>query len=123
MTTKKSTLLLSTFCFLLTACYQYKRPESVKFDKHEWSIGGDGIVYPNRDKMLDDLLQNHNLKGLTYKQLIDTLGQPPDYDNIYEIVVYYKNDIDPRHVKVLEFTFDKDSIVANWKLIKNPPNY
>jgi len=123
MTTKKSTLLLLTFCFLLTTCYQYKRPESVKFDKNEWSIGGDGIVYPNRDKMLDDLLQNHNLKGLTYKQLIDTLGKPPDYDNIYEIVVYYKNDIDPRHVKVLEFTFDKDSIVANWKLIENPPNY
>jgi len=71
-------------------------------------------VLPNGDKMLDDLLQNHNLKGLTHKQLIDTLGKPPDYDNIYEIVVYYKNDSDPRYVKVLEFTFNKDSIVANW---------
>lgn len=73
--------------------------------------------------MLDDLLKNYKLKGLTYNQLIETLGKKPDYGNIYEIVIYYNYDIDPKYVKVLEFTFDNDSTVVDWKIIENPSNY
>lgn len=115
--------LISAFCFLLISCYKYIRPSNIKFDKKQWSSGGDGIVYPNRDRMLDDLLENYKLEGLIYNQLIETLGKEPDYNNIYEIVVYYNNDIDPRYVKVLKFTLNKDSTVISWKLIENPSNY
>lgn len=123
MTIIKSAILISTICILLFSCNNYKRPDSIKFDRNEWSIENDGIMYPNRDRMLDDLLKNYKLKGITYNQLIETLGAEPDYDNIYEIVVYYQYDIDPQYVKVLEFTFDKDSSVVDWKVIENPSNY
>jgi hypothetical protein len=40
------------------------------FDKTGFAVGGDLGSYPNRDRMLYDLIKNHKLKGLTYKQLI-----------------------------------------------------
>ena len=108
---------------IFSNCKYYKKQDDIKFNKNGWNFYGDGIVYPNRDIMLNDLLKNHKLKGLSYKQLIEKLGKSPDYDLIYEIVVFYGYDIDPEYVKILEFKLDKDSIVKGWNVIENPSNY
>lgn len=90
-----------------------------KFDKMAWNEKGDLGTYPNRKKMLKDLLNNYQLKGLTYKQLIDLLGEPETYSDeepntaTYNIVTDYGGDIDPVYIKNLEVKFGADSIMRN----------
>lgn len=90
-----------------------------QFNKTAWSERGDLGIYPNREKILNDLMNNHRLKGLTYKQLIDLLGEPEKYKDeepntgTYNIVTDYGGDIDPVYVKNLEVKFSTDSIVKN----------
>lgn len=90
-----------------------------KFDQIAWSEKGDLGIYPNREKMLEDLMNNHKLKGLTYKQLIDMLGEPEKYSDeepntaTYNIVTDYGGNIDPVYIKNLEVKFSVDSVVKN----------
>jgi hypothetical protein len=93
-----------------------------RFDKTEW-ISGDGIEnYPHRINMINDLLTNYKLKGLTYNQLIDLIGKPQS--NIqndsnwiyYPIKINYKNDIDPIYTKYLVFKLSMDSVVIDYKI-------
>lgn len=93
----------------------------MKFNKKGWNEYGDAIPCPPlREKMLDDLLKNHKLKGLTYGQLIDKLGTPTKYEDSdsncvsYEIIVKYGN-LDPVFIKTLDFYYNKDSIITEYK--------
>ena len=69
--------------------------------------------------MLNDLMNHHRLKGLTYKQLIDLLGEPEKYSDeaantaTYNILTDYGKDIDPVYIKNLEVKFSSDSIVTD----------
>ena len=96
--------------------------DNLPFDKTGWIIQGDLGLYPNRDKMLDDLTKNQNLKGLTIRQLIDKIGEPEknvvgNSNTIYyDIVTDYGHDIDPIYSKTLEFKFDKDSFIKDFKI-------
>ena len=113
----KTIFFLFGICILLTAC-KYE----IKFDKARWTTKGDLGLYPNRDRMLNDLTQNQNLKGLSYKQLIGKIGEPEknttgDNNSIYyDIVADYGHDIDPVYIKTLEFKFDTDSIITDFKI-------
>jgi len=117
MIMNRPTIIILTLCFLLTSC-----KDNVTFDKVGWAFQGDLGLYPNRDKMLDDLTKNKNLKGLTYRQLIDKIGEPEknvvgDSNTIYyDIVTDYGYDIDPVYIKTLEFKFDTDSIITDFKI-------
>lgn len=90
-----------------------------KFDKRFWQQKGDLDIYPKREKMLNDLVNNHQLKGLTYKQVIDLLGKPERYSDeepntaTYNIVTDYGLDIDPVYLKHLEVKFSSDSFVTD----------
>jgi hypothetical protein len=90
-----------------------------KFDKAFWQQRGDLGIYPKREKMLKDLMSHHQLKGLTYKQLIDLLGEPEtDSDEesntaTYNILTDYGRDIDPVYIKNLDVKFSSDSIVTD----------
>jgi len=103
----------------LSAC----KERVIKFNKIGWSEFEDGLPIL-REKMIDDLLKNHVLKGLSYKQLVDTVGTPNEqsilgFDSVsYIILLDYGHDIDPVHTKTLRFYFDKDSIITNWKIIE-----
>jgi outer membrane protein assembly factor BamE (lipoprotein component of BamABCDE complex) len=114
---KRQTIIILSICFLLTAC-----KDNVSFDKAGWTIQGDLGLYPNRDKMLEDLTKNQILKGLTYRQLIEKMGEPEknvigDSNAIYyDIVIDYGHDIDPVYTKTVEFKFDKDSIITDFKI-------
>lgn len=74
--------------------------------------------------MLNDLIENHKLKGMQYKNLIDLLGLPENYSDqeenilIYNIVTDYGYDIDPVYIKNLEIKLAKDSIVEGYKVVE-----
>jgi hypothetical protein len=80
-------IIIFTICFFLAACN-----DNISFDKTGWTIQGDLGLYPNRDKMLDDLTRNQKLKGLHYRQLICKIGEPEknmieDSNTIYYDIV------------------------------------
>ena len=112
-----TTVLILIICVLLIA---YKN--EIKFDKVGWIVKGDLNSYPNRDRMLNDLIKNQKLKGLTYRQLIKNIGEPEKnmtgdrYSIYYNIMTDYGLDIDPVYIKTLEFKFDKDSIITDYRI-------
>jgi len=90
------------------------------FEQAKWLEKKD-LSYPYRDVMLDDLVKNYELTGLTYQQLTDLLGQPDSLSDrsnevVYEIKVEYDIDVDPVYVKNLIFEFSPDSTVLGFKI-------
>jgi hypothetical protein len=114
-------ILIIACSILMIACGQDKQ-ESM-FNKAKWEEfnDSDGGEYPYRDGMLNDLVKNHMLKGLTYQQLIDSLGAPGNFSNNddtvrYEIITRFESDIDPTSGKNLSLTLGADSIVTSYKI-------
>ena len=96
---------MKAFLFIAITLLFYSCQVNEKFDKNEWQIEETGF-YPNRSKMLNDLLKNHQLRGLSYKQLIDSLGNPENYSDAEPNTVYYNivteyGQIDPVYIKYL----------------------
>ena len=98
--------------------------QDVKFNKKQWTIMGD-IEYPYRDIMLKDLVKNHKLFGITYKQLIDSLESLNDYDNRddtvrYDIVVEWGWGFSATPVggKILNLNLSSDSVVTSYKIFE-----
>jgi hypothetical protein len=95
---------------------------SAKFNKPEWDSIGDLHSHPNREDMLGDLIDHHKIKGLTYHQLIDSLGQPENYgdtkDSIYYDIVVNYGYLDPKSGKYLAIGFSKDSIATGFKVVE-----
>ncbi|GAB3573819.1 hypothetical protein [Hymenobacter daeguensis] len=123
--TKLSRLLAGLLVFacstLIISCAQNKN--ELKFNKAQWERFDDseGGEYPYRDRMLGDLVEHHQLKGLTYKQLIDSLGTPGNFDNDddtvrYEIITGFTSDIDPTYGKHLSLTLGADSTVTSYRI-------
>ena len=96
------------------------------FDKKKWAEHTDLINYPNRKYMLDDLLKNYALKGKSYSQILDLLGQPVitplRIDSIpellYGIEMNFAKDNTINHVKTLSLKFNSDTIVQDYKIIE-----
>jgi hypothetical protein len=93
-----------------------------KFNKVQWDSIGDLHSFPNREDMLKDLVEHHQIKGLSYHQLIDSLGEPENYgdakDSIrYDIVVNYGY-LDPKSGTYLSIGLNKDSIATGFKIVE-----
>ncbi|TWJ02377.1 hypothetical protein JN11_01349 [Mucilaginibacter frigoritolerans] len=104
---------------LTVACNSIVKNE--KFDKSKWTAKDDWD-YPERDAVLNDLISHHQLKGLTYQQLIDSLGEPANYGNkddsvYYDIITNYGY-LDPKSGKYLVLPFNKDSVVTGFKVVE-----
>lgn len=90
----------------------------LKFDSRKWKEYRDIESYPNRQLMLRDIVENKRFIGLSYKSIIDSLGQPENYvDNEtnelwYLVTTDYGTDIDPVYTKHLVLTIDNDSTVT-----------
>lgn len=90
-----------------------------KFTREMWSFG-DGLEYPSRKVIVDDLLANHKIKGLTHYEVIQLLGSPQEKDTINFIYTYqientgrrYNPKKKPVYIKNLLLYFSKDSIVT-----------
>jgi hypothetical protein len=114
----KITMFCMAMLFAFTACNRNK-----KFDKQQWAYT-DGIDYPLRDKMVNDLVDNHPLKGLKYSQVIQLLGYPQGNDSIsfyYQIENTYTNTGKRDQLKKLIFYMGKDSIITKTELYDNTP--
>ena len=107
---------------LLTAITGCTR--GVKFDKEKWN-DGNGISYNMRDNVLQDLVDNHHLKGMHYKDVIRLLGKPNDTATLktsYEIIntqSEYNPKNNPIYRKNLEFYFNKDSVVIRTNIYEH----
>jgi len=94
---------------------------NIKFDKTKWQVFIDG-QYPNRRAMLKDLTTNYKLKGLSYNQLIDLIGEPVKYMNedsnkiFYPVLEDYGSDIDPVHTIDLTIKLGADSTVSDYNI-------
>ena len=92
-----------------------------KFDKRKWAEVADLMTFPNRKFMIDDLVQDYQLKGKTFYQLTELLGPPQSkldstLQVYYDIDVDYGFDIDPVYSKTLTIEFDKDTIVRKYEM-------
>ncbi|EKT4500007.1 hypothetical protein JE954_002467 [Flavobacterium psychrophilum] len=93
---------------------------NVKFEKIGWNKKGDLNSYPNREKMLNDLMENYKIQGLNYAELVNLLGEPENYsDNdagviYYNIITDYGSNIDPVCVKNLKIKLDKNQKVERY---------
>jgi len=59
-------LILICFC-LLVAC----GPKQMKFEQSKWNKSFDGF-YDYRENMVNDLIENHLQKGMSYKNSLAT---------------------------------------------------
>ena len=111
----------SILCLILISC-----ENDIKFNKTGWLKKGDLNSFPNREKMLNDLMKNYKIKDLKYSELINLLGKPEirttseSISAVYNIKTEYGNDIDPVYVQELNISLNADSVtqnctLTNWK--------
>lgn len=113
-----SKTVVSSLLFMVIICSCQRKQ---KFDKARWLEVGDLMTFPNRNNMIDDLVNNYNLKGKTFKEVTDLLGQPQyssssTMDVGYKIDEDYGSDIDPVYTKTLFIQFNKDTLVNDIKI-------
>lgn len=99
---------------LLSACTT-KQP----FDRDGWN-DGDGITFPRRYMMVDDLLATHKLVGLKFSNVVGLLHYPDrfSYDSLsfhYEITRKMSG-IDTLYTKNLVFTMGKNKVITSVKV-------
>jgi hypothetical protein len=116
---KKLVLVISLISVALFVIYKLViwYSYSQKFNKAAWAVREEGLYY-NRKYMLSDLIENHQIKGLTYKQLVDSIGEPRidsgSYEAYYNIELDYGWDIDPVYSKDLVIQLNRDSVVTGF---------
>jgi hypothetical protein len=89
------------------------------FNKNGWLVKDDIGNYPEREKMLNDLMESH-LNKIHYNSAIKLLGNPDAVAGSvlsYNILTDYGSDIDPVYTKNLDISF-KDSIVNHIKIVE-----
>lgn len=94
----------------------------MKFNKEKWSEASD-IGSPSicRKQMLHDVVTNHKLKGLKYKDLVNYLGSADGVENskvYYKIIIDYGSNIDPVYTKDLVFSLSHDSVVKSFQVVE-----
>ncbi|RYU89240.1 hypothetical protein EWM62_12945 [Mucilaginibacter terrigena] len=110
-------VMIVSFVAALSSCDYVIKKE--KFTTKGWDEG-DGITFPKRDGMIDDLLATHQLKGLTYKQALGLLKYPQRNGLVQKSMEYEiirkMDGIDTIYAKSLVLYLNKDSVVSNYKV-------
>jgi hypothetical protein len=113
----KILLLLFLICCLACKNTKQEQQQEEEFDKLKWATKNDA-GYPYRDKMLKDLMRNHELHGVEKDSLVHLLGTPERTNNGY---LYYRIDEDhlgflTLHTKTLVIRLTPDSTVMWLKI-------
>jgi len=115
------TIVALTTFIILFGCNNIIHSD-VKFNKSQWNSIDDLNSHPNRESMLEDLIEHHKIKGLAYHQLIDSLGEPENYgdtkDSIYYDIVVNYGYLDPKSGEYLAIGFNKDSIATGFRVVE-----
>jgi hypothetical protein len=114
MFNKKIILLCCVLALCFTACNR-----NIKFDRENWDYG-DGLEFPNRNKMLEDLLKSYKLKGLKYQEVIHLLHRPQQSsatEMVYDVDETVKKG-KTTYVKKLILSL-KDSVVTDVKVYEH----
>jgi len=115
------TLTLAALAFIsITGCNNQQ-----KFTRELWHYG-DGLNFPSRKMILDDLLANHKIVGLNHYQVIQLLGSPQFRDTasfkysyqIEDTGTQYNPKKNPIYTKNLVLYFSKDSVVIKKEVIE-----
>lgn len=114
MRSLKSLFSLLLLVVMFVSCYN-----QIEFKKVGWMEKDDLNNYPKREKMLENLMENHNLHRLPYIQVVDLLGEPENYSDIEAGVIYYNirteySGIDPVNVKELKIWLDENKKVKRY---------
>ena len=110
------------FVFMLMMAIIAGCTSKQKFDRTGWN-DGDGIDFPKRYLMVDDLLATHKLVGLKFNNVVGLLHYPDrfSYDSLsfhYEITRKMSG-IDTLYTKNLVFTMSKDSVIKSAKVVES----
>ena len=98
---------------LLTGCDQ-----QIPFDPKKWEEKGDIKQYLYRNSMINDLVQNHKLKGLSKTEWTTLLGSPDNADSltvVYSVFIHY-DVIDPDQTKDLLLELNTDSSIKSFRV-------
>lgn len=106
------------FVFCCVACNnkennnQTAGASEIAFDKTKWAIK-QGMDYPYRDLMLNDLMYGHELHDIPKDSLVAMLSQPDRTDSLYLFYRIAQERIGffPLHTKTLVFKLHPDSTV------------
>ncbi len=113
----KYSFIIICLSFIFLACNTDK-----PFDKTQWIVKSDLGEYPHRNSMIKDLTSNFKITGLSYKELIDLIGEPEmnivgEKNQIcYKVLTEYGSDIDPISSKTLIIKLNNDSTIADFKV-------
>lgn len=98
--------LFLLFCIvIINAVVNVRNRESEKgiaFNKSQWEMKNNAD-YPNRNKMLKELMTSDTLKQLKKEEVIQVLGQPDRMDNAYLFytIAQERLGLFPLHTKTL----------------------
>lgn len=102
---------------LLVSC----KARELEFDRSKWNTVEDGF-YTYREQIVNDLIHNHLKKGMSYRELIELVGNPEKnqmeekHTVGYEIMEDYAWDIDPVETKTLIIRFTNDSLISDYEI-------
>ncbi|MDF3027010.1 MAG: putative lipoprotein precursor [Fluviicola sp.] len=120
---KKTIIFCSVIVFVGLLFTMYYTATFSKFNKSDWNHKQFNGTYDRRDDMLEDLLKNYHLKGMSVPQLRSLFGSRDAElfminDTLkMEMIISRGNGWKPL-TKSLVLYLDKDSIVTSWKIRK-----
>lgn len=114
------TSLLLLFFACLIACKNSTSGDNrqkLAFERIKWTTK-DGLDYPYRDKMLDDLMNHYELHGVKKDSLLRLLGSPDRIDSNYLFyqISQQRVGLFPIHTKTLVIKLNSDSALE-WRKI------
>lgn len=108
------------FTVLICAAFAYGCTAKQDFDRKGWN-DGDGLDFPRRNLMIDDLLQKYQFKGMKYKNVVGLLHEPDrfsyDSTNFHYQIILKMQGLDTIRTKNLVFWWNKkDSVITDYKV-------
>lgn len=85
----------------------------IQFDKSKWK-SKEGLDYPYRDQMLNDLVYNDTVRSLNKDEILDLLGEPDRRNDgyLYYMIAQKRIGSWPLHTKSLVINISDDSTIV-----------
>ena len=105
--------------FALISALLFGCASKLKFDRDGWN-DGDGIIFPNRYAMVDDLLATHKFVGQKFNNVVGLLHWPDRFSRD-SLTFHYEiqrkmSGVDTMFTQNLVFTQRKDSVITSVKI-------